>query len=244
MLLALAIEAMPLAWPALFGAQAHSVGRAQGPATLALDIHIGDGRTPLRAWLHGPDEALLAVLSRDAWRPFATDPMPLPEGWRLPVPVEIGSTSVPRATLRALALGDVVLIEAPRFDVSGQGQLHFGRLAVTGVLSLGNQPSLAVTHWASSPSSLAMDMEHDVLTEDLPVPPLDEVPVRLSFELGTIELSLGELQRLAPGMVMPIGETLPATVRIRCAGRLIGAGELVEVDGRLGVELTRLGAVA
>ena len=35
-------------------------------------------------------------------------------------------------------------------------------------------------------------------------PDLDDLPVRLVFELGRVELSLGELQRLAPGALVPL----------------------------------------
>jgi type III secretion protein Q len=244
MLLSLAIESLPSAWPVLFGATPQHVGPAQGRATLVLEIRTGEGRPPVQASLHGSDAALQAALSRDAWRPVGHDRTPLPDDWRLRVPLELGSTSIPLAMLRTLASGDVVLVESPLFDLSGQGRLRLGRLAVNGVLSFGNQPSLAITNWACSPSEPAMDTEHDVPTEDQRTPPLDEVPVRLSFELGTIELSLGELQGLAPGMVLPIAQALPPAVRIHASGRLIGAGELVEVDGRLGVQLTRFGAVS
>lgn len=244
MLLSLAIERLPPAWTALFGALEQQAGVAQGTAALVLEIRIGEGRPPVRAWMHGSEEALLTALSCDAWRPVGKSRTPLPDDWRLRVPLELGGTSIPLAMLRALAPGDVVSIESPLFEPSGQGRLHLGRLSVNGVLSLGNQPSLAITNRAYSPPEPAMDTEHDVLTEDERTPSLDDIPVRLSFELGTIELSLEELQGLAPGMVVPIGEALPPTVRIRCSGRWIGAGELVEVDGRLGVQLTRLGAVS
>lgn len=244
MLLSLAVESLPPAWPALFGALAQQAGAAPGMAALALEIRIGEGRPLVRVSLQGSHEALLTALSRDGWRPVDKGPVPLPDDWRLRVPLELGSTSIPLAMLRTLASGDVVLVESPLFELSGQGRLRLGRLSVTGVLSLGNQPSLAITNWAYSPSGPAMDTEHDALTEDQRKPSLDEIPVRLSFELGAIELSLGELQGLAPGMVLPIGEPMPPAVRIHCSGRRIGAGELVEVDGRLGVQVTLLGAVS
>ncbi|WAC74581.1 FliM/FliN family flagellar motor switch protein [Roseateles sp. SL47] len=86
----------------------------------------------------------------------------------------------------------------------------------------------------------------DVEPADSPntAPLLDDLPVRLSFDLGTLELRLGEIQALVPGTVLPLAAGLPAMVQVRCEGRLVATGELVEVDGRLGVELAHLGARA
>ena len=70
---------------------------------------------------------------------------------------------------------------------------------------------------------------------------VDDVPVTLSFEMGSVALTLSELKSLAPGAVLSVAGALPPQVSICAGGHRIGSGELVELDGRLGVEIRRIG---
>jgi type III secretion system YscQ/HrcQ family protein len=79
-------------------------------------------------------------------------------------------------------------------------------------------------------------------TEKAPVfslPPHD-IPIRLEFDLGGLELSLAQLAQLAPGSVLETNRDAAAPARILASGRAIGLGELVDVAGRLGVRVTDL----
>jgi len=68
----------------------------------------------------------------------------------------------------------------------------------------------------------------------------DAIPVRLSFDLGEITLTLAELRALQPGQAIRLGHPLASAVRIRANGALIGEGTLVEIDGLLGVSVCQL----
>ena len=56
---------------------------------------------------------------------------------------------------------------------------------------------------------------------------LDSVPVTLVFELGRMQLALGELRSLAAGYSFDLGKDLRAPVDILANGRKIGSGELI-----------------
>ena len=71
-------------------------------------------------------------------------------------------------------------------------------------------------------------------------PDLDDLPVRLVFELGRVELSLGELQRLAPGALVPLGRPLEEPLDIMANGRRLGRGTLVQIGDSLGVRIVSL----
>ncbi|SEK63947.1 type III secretion system apparatus protein YscQ/HrcQ [Roseateles sp. YR242] len=71
---------------------------------------------------------------------------------------------------------------------------------------------------------------------------LDTLPVRLRFELGELVLSLNDLRNLGPGAVLPIDAALPPQVHVCSGGVKLGEGELVDLDGRLAVCLTRWGS--
>ena len=47
---------------------------------------------------------------------------------------------------------------------------------------------------------------------------------------------------VAPKESFDLGRPLADAVRVRANGALVALGELVEIDGRLGVALTRIGA--
>jgi type III secretion protein Q len=69
---------------------------------------------------------------------------------------------------------------------------------------------------------------------------LDDLPVRLVFEVGRVELSLGELQRLAPGALVPLARPLDEPLDIIANGRRLGRGTLVQIGESLGVRIVSL----
>jgi type III secretion protein Q len=73
---------------------------------------------------------------------------------------------------------------------------------------------------------------------------IDDVPVRLTFDLGEREISLGDLRTLQPGYLFNLGRDPRSTVSIRANGRLIGDGELVDIEGRVGVSVLHFNIAA
>lgn len=69
---------------------------------------------------------------------------------------------------------------------------------------------------------------------------LDALPVRLSFDLGDVALTVAQLRALQPGQTLDLGHPLAGAVRIRANGALVGEGDLVEIDGQLGVSIRNL----
>ena len=60
------------------------------------------------------------------------------------------------------------------------------------------------------------------------------------FEVGRLELSLGEIRRLAPGAVLPLMRPLDEALDIVANGRRIGSGTIVRIGDAVGVRVTRL----
>lgn len=68
--------------------------------------------------------------------------------------------------------------------------------------------------------------------------PVGSLPVQVGFELGRLEVGLGDLAQLQPGYVFALPAHLQgANVAIRANGREVGRGELVAVGDTLGVRL-------
>jgi len=70
--------------------------------------------------------------------------------------------------------------------------------------------------------------------------PFDELSMALNVRCGTLNLTLGELRNLAPGAVLGISGYAPGMAGLYYGDRPLGVGQLVEVDGRLGLQMSRV----
>jgi type III secretion system YscQ/HrcQ family protein len=141
---------------------------------------------------------------------------------RVRLPIEAGRAALAAAEVRALAPGDVVVLDAA---ARGRATLRAGRvawpvttddarLAVAGAAVIGEETM-------SGGDDLARDL-----------------PVSLSCRLGQLELTLADLAALGPGAVVGLGRPLGAPVELCAGDRVVARGELVDVDGELGVRVT------
>jgi len=69
---------------------------------------------------------------------------------------------------------------------------------------------------------------------------LADVPLRVTVELGRVHLLLGDLLRLTPGALVELDRFAGEPLDIRIGDKLIGRGEAVVTDGRLGVRVTEI----
>lgn len=88
------------------------------------------------------------------------------------------------------------------------------------------QPALAVT---SSPASLDLVMD---------------IPVRISMEVGSAELSVRDLLNLNQGAVVELDRLAGEPLDVLVNGSLIAKGEVVVVNEQLGIRLTELVSAA
>ncbi len=68
---------------------------------------------------------------------------------------------------------------------------------------------------------------------------IETLPLRLHVVVGERELSLAEIQALNPGTIIELDANKSAPVRLMVNGRILGEGELVEVEGSLAVKVLR-----
>lgn len=67
-----------------------------------------------------------------------------------------------------------------------------------------------------------------------------DAPVQVSLEVARFVLTLDEVARLAPGEVVGAGVQVGDEVRLRAGDRVLAVGDLVDVDGQIGVRIRRL----
>lgn len=151
--------------------------------------------------------------------------------------LRVQSTGVTVAALRAARAGDVVLADGlPDHEVlvvCGEGLAWRARHE-------GSKLRLLSSRLRPETIGLSRWMMGSTLEPDEPGG-LDEVPVRLAFEMGRLELPLSEVAVLGPGHVFELARDENQPVDILANGRLIGRGRIVTVAGTLGVQIVHLG---
>jgi flagellar motor switch/type III secretory pathway protein FliN len=64
-----------------------------------------------------------------------------------------------------------------------------------------------------------------------------ETPVIVRVELGAVTLTAREWAAIGPGDVVPLGKRVAEPAVLRIAGIEVAKGELVEIEGELGVRI-------
>lgn len=206
-------------------------------------VMLGPSKVAGYWWL--TPESFLAVCAAGPWRSTAG---PLPASFPLAVAVTVGRLNLASVQLRGVRAGDVLMLEQAFFDVQGHGHLNIGRHRLQGRIDDESGP-LCLNLIAIEEAS----MDEEFVIEEYPGPeldepvedvfgrePFDELSMALTVRCGVLSLTLGELRNLAPGAVLGITGYAPGMAGLYYGERPIGQGQLVEVDGRLGLQLSRV----
>jgi type III secretion protein Q len=178
-----------------------------------------------------PALALLALLARRC--PLPARPAPHPQQ-PLRLRLTLGGLALSVAQLRQLNVHDVLLPDtaidtlAPRLALrpDAHHQLH-ARLTPDG---LQIESALERTYMTAPPAA-----------DNAATPGrVEDIEVRITFDLGDKILTVGELGALQPGQVLALDGSVPTRVAIRANEHLVGYGELIRLDDRTGVRVIEL----
>jgi type III secretion protein Q len=175
---------------------------------------------------------LLTLLARRA--PEQSEPEP-PADMPLVMRLEVGYSDLRYGDLAGLAVNDLIVLDQAHVNVSKPSIV--GRVGVTarvtGILENGH---LTITSLLES----AMPEHIDPAASGAPLTSLDDIAVRVTFDVGERMLTLGELKAMKVGHVFNLAREPQRLVTIRANGRPIGHGELVAIDERVGVAVHEL----
>jgi type III secretion protein Q len=227
------------------------------PSRSAMLGALGDG--PILVWparVHAGDRwhgarLLLPAATLDALplQEGAADLPPLRalRGLRIGLVAEAGMAHLPLAEVRSLRPGDVLVLDEAwvgprvaraevRVRAAGARRTAWWCTAEPGGLRL-----TRIEQLAEQPVGEGRRMMGDEdTTTTTAVERLGDAPVEVTVELARFSLALEELGRIAPGEVLVTGRAVGERVVLRAADRAIATGELVDVDGEVGVRVTRL----
>lgn len=224
----------------------------RGPAHLeALQRAQGDGRRLAHHFdlqARGQGQHLLARLATDslglvllsglvARMPSVANELPAQQV-PLCLRAELGFTWLSAQELAGLAVGDTVLVE--HVFLTPDGSLWMGAGDVGLEVRQDPQGLIALGPVRRGGWTMTEPNMQPVVQAGEPLEALMDLPLRVTFDVGDRQLTLAQLQQMQVGQVMPLDRPLSSAVSVRVNGALVGTGELVEIDGRLGVTLTRL----
>ena len=206
-------------------------------------VMLGASKVAGYLWL--APQSLLAMCAAGAWRSTASS---LPASFPLAIAVTVGRLNLPVGQLRSVRAGDVLMPEQAFFDAQGRGHVRIGRRHLQGRIDDESGPlclNLIAIEEASMDEHFVVE-EYPGPEQDQPVEdvfgrePFDELSMALTVRCGVLSLTLGELRNLAPGAVLGITGYAPGMAGLYYGERPIGQGQLVEVDGRLGLQVSRV----
>jgi type III secretion protein Q len=184
---------------------------AGAPGTGALGLELELGSGAIRG------RARL-ILPAAALRALGGTPSPAESPLRLPVSVRRGTASLLPEELDSLEPGDALLLDPERSDCAPDALVLPGGFRARGRLEA-----------------------EGFRVEEAEMPTrTTQIPVTLEVELCRVELPLAELARLEPGAVLPLHIDRRGRVTLRAGERAVARGELVEIDGAVGVRVEAL----
>ena len=222
----------------------------EGSAVWSADVAVGEAHGAARLWLSGE-----WLASRPADSSFAVGHAASAMGAaRCSVCLDFGEASLDAATVLSLRPGDV-LVPDRCFGTLSQGEpsLFAGqvRARVLGArrttwwctLDADTTTVERIERSEEAPVVAARRVEVNEQTDVGMAEVLEAVgdaPITLSVELARVSMTLEDLARIRPGEVLVTGVPLGEPVRLRANGAIVATGELVEVEGEVGVKLLTL----
>lgn len=233
---------------ALFGHLANKPDQTErGDLLLTLSVEWGEQRG--RSLLALSAESLSRLLAKGGWQQRLS---PLPESLTLTLPLAVGDIVLSSTALLALREGDVLLPPAPCFTPEGRGIIRCASYLLHGEIQ--QQPGQMAHYILTKMERLNVTLTPEEF-EHAPVSPPEShwdaeplaaetdfapLPLSLSVRCGQLKLTLGELQQLGAGSMVMINNVTPGEA-ILCHGDYpLAKGELVDVEGRLGLQITHM----
>jgi type III secretion system YscQ/HrcQ family protein len=140
-----------------------------------------------------------------------------------------------------LAPGDVVFMSADPLANDSASLIIGGRAVAASAVAQPEHDSWTFTVApGGNESEIAMEdmmAAPDEVTSQL----VDSVELRMDVVVGNVSLSVSELSRLQPGRVFVLDGAVGEPVDLVVNDHVVAKGELVDVDGRVGVRVLALG---
>ncbi|MBS1121060.1 MAG: type secretion system protein [Deltaproteobacteria bacterium] len=202
---------------------------AGSPMDTVASWEASGGLLPLELAIEPLGSGTLGAMTVVAWCPRELEVRTPPErpipGWRFALPLVLARCPLSREAAHKLAPRDVVVVD--RLYPSVPDAWGIGLVIGDGMLGV-----------SALPDAVEATVTTGYVRHDMALP--DDAHLELTVQLGTTHLSLRQIANLAVGQIISLGRPLAGPYDIRVGNRLLGQGELVDVDGELGVRIVSL----
>lgn len=147
---------------------------------------------------------------------------------RIPTPIELGRSLLTVQELSQLERFDVVIINQTDFLAEEQVTLTFHD-AIQLDCVINNEKLVVHDITAQTPGSPQTPLGSPSDVNELQLP--------MVFQVGLVQPTVGELQRLSPGDELDVCRPTRKTIDLVVAGQSFGTGELIQCGDRLGVRI-------
>ncbi|MGY2045075.1 type III secretion system cytoplasmic ring protein SctQ [Pseudomonas pergaminensis] len=211
----------------LLGHPVQLLDAADGQAVFAMQValELSFGSQPaMSAQLELSEGAAVLVAQLLAqYAPIAPDPLP---ALRQTLAVVAGRQWLSLGELRSLRPGDVLMLE------QGPGLL----LDLDGRLQARCQYQGEVLRLQEALKAPFLEPENTMTDVDAATA-LDDLPLKLVCQVGSLELTLAQLRELGAGSLLQLNTPGVDSVDLMVNGRRVGQGQLVKIGDGLGVRL-------
>lgn len=152
--------------------------------------------------------------------------------WRnhvTPLFFEVGTIALSIAELQQLEAADVIMAESAENIINNElcirlaSERHFKARVIDSTVTI---------------ESGIREMSDE--NRDDNIATMGDLPVKLSFDIGEIVLPFHQVESLTSGYVLNLNEPFGEIVKIRSQNRVLGTGELVDINGKVGVRIITL----
>lgn len=197
----------------------------QQPYALHLALALTFGNQPTMHAQLDLSEGAAVLLAQLLEQHAPLEPDPLPD-LRQTLAVVAGQQHLSLGELRSLRPGDVLMLEP------GPGLL----LELAGRLQARCQYQGEVLRLQEALQAPLLHMENTMTDVDAAAA-LDDLPLKLVCQVGSLELTLAQLRELGAGSLLQLNTPGVDNVDLMVNGRRVGQGQLVKIGDGLGVRL-------
>lgn len=165
--------------------------------------------------------------------------LPASVSWRFPV--SLGFQPLAAEDAAGLEQDDVLLFQ-PQLELLMAGQCNRGwRIRAAGQptaqTAYGNIQRIQIDNYFERELLISGDLQSGEAAHNESAPNLGQLPLQVHVIIAEKELTLAEANNLTTGTILELDHQNDGRVSLAINGKILGEGQLVEVEGRLGVRI-------
>lgn len=161
---------------------------------------------------------------------------------KVKLPIKIGQTALSVEIVRNIEVGDIVTIDKHQVNIENINKLDGSVSILVNELNISAKLYKDNDRYLLEVISIGENiMEENIIQnqEQFLQSEIEKLPIKVDIILGDFETNVKELLNISSGKIIPLGITLPPLVKLVHNNQVIARGQLVEIEGELGVKIVK-----